>query len=116
MLELKTYKNYKQLCEDMGWSTVRGNTKVKHLKELTSICKWRKEGNKIIIDEIYSEPKEIKNNCKGKKNMYVPYTEPLLLSMLNQEGATIFHGILTDSVILTISMVLKKLPIVILNT
>ena len=37
MLELKTYKNYKQLCEDMGWSTVRGDTKVKHLKELDSL-------------------------------------------------------------------------------
>lgn len=35
LLELKTYKNYKQLCEDMGWSTVRGNTKVKHLKNWT---------------------------------------------------------------------------------
>ena len=50
MLELKTYKNYKQLCEDMGWSTVRGDTKVKHLKELDSLCKWHKDGNKIVID------------------------------------------------------------------
>ena len=63
MLEQKTYKNYKQLCEDMGWSTVRGNTKVKHLKELDSLCKWHKEGNKIVIDEIYSQPAE-EDSCR----------------------------------------------------
>ena len=58
MLEQKTYKSYKQLCEDMNWSITGGNTKVKHLKELDSLCKWHKEGNKIVIDEIYSKPKE----------------------------------------------------------
>ena len=99
MLEQRIYKNYRELCKVMNWSATGGDTKIKHLKELDSLCKWHKEGNKIIVDEIYSEPKEIKNNCKGKKNMYVPYTEPLLLSMLNQEGATTFHGTLSDSVI-----------------
>lgn len=99
MLEQGVYKNYKELCKAMNWKVTSSDSKTRQFKELTSICKWHKEGNKIIIDEIYSEPKEIKNNCKGKKNMYVPYTEPLLLSMLNQEGATTFHGTLSDSVI-----------------
>ena len=80
MLELKTYKNYKQLCEDMGWSTVRGDTKVKHLKELDSLCKWRKEGNKIIIDEIYSEQKKIADNRgnNGSNPKYLFSVLPLL--------------------------------------
>ena len=62
MLEQKTYKNYKQLCKAMNWSTTGGNTKTKYLKELDSLCKWHKEGNKIVIDEIYEEPKEIIDN------------------------------------------------------
>lgn len=80
MLELKTYKNYKQLCEDMGWSTVRGNTKVKHLKELDSLCKWHKDGNKIVIDEIYSQPKKIVDNRgnNGSNPKYLFSVLPLL--------------------------------------
>ena len=62
MLEQRDYKNYKELCKAMNWSITGGDTKVKHLKELDSLCKWHKEGNKIVIDEIYSEPKEIIDN------------------------------------------------------
>ena len=63
MLEQRDYKNYKELCKAMNWSTTGGDTKVKHLKELDSLCKWHKEGNKIVIDEIYSEPKE-EDSCR----------------------------------------------------
>ena len=34
----------KELCKAMNWSTTGGNTKIKHLKELDSLCKWHKEG------------------------------------------------------------------------
>lgn len=67
MLELKTYKNYRELCKVMNWSTTGGNTKTKYLKELDSLCKWHKEGNKIVIDEIYSEPKKIVDNRYGEE-------------------------------------------------
>ena len=63
MLEQRDYKNYKELCKAMNWSITGGNTKVKHLKELDSLCKWHKEGNKIVIDEIYSQPKE-EDSCR----------------------------------------------------
>ena len=59
MLELTIYKNYKSLCEAMDWKTTGGDTKVKNLKILESICKYHKEGQKFVIEEIYEEPKEI---------------------------------------------------------
>ena len=59
MLELTIYKNYKSLCEAMDWKTTGGDTKVKNLKILDSICKYHKEGQKFVIEEIYEEPKEI---------------------------------------------------------
>ena len=34
MLEKKTYKNYKSLCETMGWKPTGGDTKIKHSKEV----------------------------------------------------------------------------------
>ena len=34
MLEIKTYKNYKELCEAIGWKISTGNGKKAQLKEL----------------------------------------------------------------------------------
>ena len=80
MLELKTYKNYRELCKAMNWKVTSSDSKAKQFKELDSLCKWHKQGNKIIIDEIYSEPKEIIDNRKGNGSnaLYLPYTLPLL--------------------------------------
>ena len=70
MLELKTYKNWKEICEVMGWKTTRGNYKNARLKELNSICKNHKEGQKIVIDEIYTKRKEIIDNRGKNENSH----------------------------------------------
>ena len=63
MLEQRVYKNYRELCKAMNWKVTSSDSKNKQFKELDSLCKWHKEGNKIIIDEIYSEPKE-EDSCR----------------------------------------------------
>lgn len=73
MLSKNVYKNYRELCKEMGWSTIGGNAKKKHMKFLSSICKYHKDGNKIIIDEIYKEPicyNIINTRNKGKLKKY----------------------------------------------
>ena len=56
MLERKIYKNWRELCEEVGWNAKNGGTyKQARLKELDTICDWHKDGNKIVIDEIYGE-------------------------------------------------------------
>ena len=56
MLERKIYKNWKELCEEVGWNpNNRGTYKQARLKELDTICDWHKDGNKIVIDKIYGE-------------------------------------------------------------
>ena len=59
MLEITTYKNYKELCKAMNWEEKAGNSRVSQLKELDSLCEYHKEGNKFIIDEVYDIPREI---------------------------------------------------------
>lgn len=68
MIELKTYKNWKEICKAMDWNVTNGNGKLKQLKILESMCKYHKEGNKFIIDEIYNEPKKIIDNRKEGNN------------------------------------------------
>ena len=61
MLERKIYKNWRELCEELGWKTTGGTYKKARLKELDTICSWYKEGNKIIIDKIFGELSEETN-------------------------------------------------------
>ena len=68
MLELKTYKNYKEICEAMGWKTTGGNIKKKNLQVLDSLCEYIKDGNKLIVTNIFDEPKEIIDKRKRKES------------------------------------------------
>ena len=58
MLELRVYKNWKELCEELNWKTTGGNYKKARLEELDTLCNYHKDGNKIVIDEIYEVAKE----------------------------------------------------------
>ena len=89
MLETKEYKNWKEVCKVLNWNgSAGGNTKKKYLKELNSLCRWYKEGNKIIIEEIYSEPKEIIDNRKSsiEKCGNFRQTLPLLALGIDEYG------------------------------
>ena len=58
MLERKIYKNWKELCEEVGWDTTGGNYRKARVKDLDDVCKYHKEGNKIVIDEIFGKLSE----------------------------------------------------------
>ena len=49
-------KNYKELCEFMGWMVASGCSKKSQLKDLERYCKYHKEGQKIVIDEVFETP------------------------------------------------------------
>ena len=70
MLELKIYKNYKELCKAMGWKITNGSGKKRHLKLLDSLCKYHKEGNKFVIDEVFENPIPIKDGRVGNFKNY----------------------------------------------
>lgn len=63
MLEKKVYKNWREICYTMNWKTSGGTYKMARLKELESLCKFHKEKNSYVIEEIYSAQKFI-----SKKN------------------------------------------------
>lgn len=89
-LELKTYKNYKELCEALEIKPCAGNSKKSQLKELDTYCNYHKEGNKFIIDEIFDIQKEKEDLRKfngGDNNNieYLKYIEALILNMLAEK-------------------------------
>ena len=68
MLEMKIYKNWRELCEEVGWDTKGGNYKKAKLKELDTLCKYHKDGNKIVIDEVYEVAKEKVDGRANNRN------------------------------------------------
>ena len=83
MLELKTYKNYKELCVAMGWKITDGSSKKKQLKELESLCEYHKEGNKFVIDEVYDIPKEIEDKRKTRVSELSEHIQFSILYLLS---------------------------------
>ena len=49
-------KNYKELCRYLEWNTTTGNAKKSQLKDLERYCKYHKEGQKIVVDEVFETP------------------------------------------------------------
>ena len=68
MLEVKMYKNWRELCEELGWKTTGGTYKQARLKELNTICNWHKDGNKIIITEVFGEVSKETDKRANNKN------------------------------------------------
>lgn len=77
----RVFKNYKELCKFMGWKPTGGDYKKARLKELDTLCKWHKEGNKIIIDDVFAEVKN-KEDGRSKNNVFVNPVEVILLFAL----------------------------------
>ena len=50
------FKNYPSLCDFLEWKIAGGKEKQLQMRELDRHCKYHKEGNKIIIDEVFENP------------------------------------------------------------
>ena len=49
-------KNYKELCRYLEWNTTTGNAKKSQFKDLERYCKYHKEGQKMVVDEVFETP------------------------------------------------------------
>lgn len=77
-------KNYKELCRVLGIEPKTGKSKQLQLKDLERYSKYHKEGNKIIIDEIYSkELKKVDKRSLGNNNDQAKCIRYLLCNLLS---------------------------------
>lgn len=102
-------RNYKELCLLLDIKVEAGNSKKAQLKELERFVKYHKEGNKFIIDEIYSIVKDkVDLRNEGNSSIYGDNIKRLLLLLM----AT---SVENDEIILPISILLNKLSMVNVN-
>jgi hypothetical protein len=101
------YKNYKHLCQVLGEHPTTGNAKKAQLKEWERFFSFSKDGYKLIITEVYKEPKE-KQDLRSQGNNtthYIPTIEKLILDLLVQDKNN-------GQVFLSKNMLLKKLKMI----
>lgn len=61
----KFFKNYKDMCNTLGWKIATSNSKKAQFKDLACYCNYEKQGQKIVILEVFEEPKE--RECRNQK-------------------------------------------------
>ena len=111
-------KNYKVLCEEyLGVKPTKGNARKYHFKELERYCEYHKEGQKIIIDNVYKDKKE---KIDMRKSEYISETDK------RHNGNNTFYGediekllllmmastMVEDELILPMSIILNKISMV----
>lgn len=66
LTKVKVFKNYKEMCNALGWKYYNGGDSRKaQFKDLSCYCNYEKQGQKIIILEVFDEPKE--RVCRNQK-------------------------------------------------
>ena len=76
-------KNYKELCTLLEVKPSSGNGKAKQLEELQLYCKYHKDGNKFIIDEIIENPViTLDEILKNKNSKYITLVANIILEYL----------------------------------
>lgn len=82
-----TLKSYRHLCEVLGTKPKSGTSKMAHFKEWDRYFSYEKDGNKIIITEIYTTPKDKVNNYKANNTTkYIDKIEKLILDLIIEKG------------------------------
>lgn len=77
-------KNYKELCSILEIKpATNSDYKQKQLKELAIYCKYTKQGNKYIIEDIYNKPViTLSDILKTKNNKYIKLLSNIILEYL----------------------------------
>lgn len=82
--EKQEIKNYKMLCEILNEPIKTGKSKQLQIKDWQRYFNFHKEGQKIIIDEIFNEEKE-KVDMRGKQDNNTPkYVENVELNIIGE--------------------------------
>lgn len=77
-------KNYRELCNYLNEPQLKGNSMIRQLKEWNSYFRYRKEGYKIIIEEVYDNPMHIDDKRQsGNNSIYIKFIETILLYLLS---------------------------------
>ena len=83
----KTFKNYKELCAYLGETPTTANSKKAQIKEWERYFSFRKEGQKIIITEVFDTPKEKVDNRANNYSRNNKNVKPFMDYLMSEFNA-----------------------------
>lgn len=101
LTEGQVFKNYKELCKTLEIPVKSGNTKKAQMNELDRYCLLKRDGNKLIIQELFEapHPKSNGNTIYGEL-LTLLITDTLIDKWKRTENSTVFmtrNNILQDT-------------------
>ena len=103
------FKNYKAVCEWLEIKPTTGTAKIAQIKEFERYCKYYRDGQKYIIDEVFDNPTEKidgrVNNKGGNNNKYFDLMDNVIIDLLK-------HGDVCES---QKTLFCDKIPLFIMN-
>lgn len=75
-------KNYKELCFILEIKATTGCSKIKQLEDLKIYCYYHKQGNKFVIDEVFEKPIITIDNIINNNNKYTKILANIILEYL----------------------------------
>lgn len=98
------YKNYPALCEALGIEAKTSNSKKKQLQEIESILKYRRDGNKYIIEEVYDQKRIVipssitpSKKRKGKHPLYYHFSNYVQMILMQHLVHSTQNGVMNVS-------------------
>lgn len=91
------FKNYKELCNYINEEPKKANSKVAQLKEWERYFSFRKEGQKIIITEVFDTPKHKTDNRGGNNTKNVKPMMDYIMHCLKTNYLNKYYAISTWS-------------------
>ena len=86
----EVFKNYKELCERLGEPVKDGNAKKSQLKQWEQKFSYQKQGHKIIITEVFEEPRKMIDNRVKSDSQKNKLCQPLLDKGKNLKGKGVY--------------------------
>lgn len=84
-------KNYIELCKLLDVKPTKGKGRNYHIQEFERYCKYHKQGQKFIVDEVYAEPLpkvdgRVNNGKHISHTIYDDLMDNIVLNILLEEG------------------------------
>lgn len=82
----QVFKSYKKMCEELNQEVLYGNSKEAQLKEWRRYIEWVKDGQKIVVTDIYDTPLDkTDGRVTNGTQKYQQYIEDILLAYMDSE-------------------------------
>ena len=82
----QVFKSYRKMCEELNQEVLYGNSKEAQLKEWRRYIEWVKDGQKIVVTDIYDTPLDrTDGRVTNGTQKYQQYIEDILLAYMDSE-------------------------------